>query len=209
MPTESNEFLPTRVSLLARLKNWDDQEGWQRFFDTYWGMIYSVACRSGLSDADAQDVVQETIVAVAKRMPDFKYDPEIGSFKSWLSKLTRRRIIDLLRKRNYQSKGQRFAKEETLSTRIAEEQHAPTEAGLEGMWNEEWNKHVTERALEKAKRQVGAEHYQMFYYHVIKNLPAKQVVELMQVQLPEVYYAKKKVSKILQKEIEHLEQQML
>ena len=209
MPSESNEFLPTRVSLLARLKDWDDQEGWQRFFDTYWRMIYCVVRRSGLSDADAQDVVQETIVAVAKRMPDFKYDPEIGSFKSWLSKLTRRRIIDLLRKRNYQSKGQQFAKEEKLSTRIAEEQHAPTEAGLEGMWNEEWNKHVTERALEKAKRQVGAEHYQIFYYHVIKNLPAKQVAELMQVQLPEVYYAKKKVSKILQTEIKHLEQQML
>ena len=51
MATETNEFIPTRRSLITRLKNWNDQDGWQRFFDTYWRMIYSVARRSGLSDA--------------------------------------------------------------------------------------------------------------------------------------------------------------
>src|SRR4029077_10942895 len=89
---------PTRRSLLTRLKNWDDQEGWKRFFDTYWRLIYSVAIKSGLSDTDAQDIVQETVVAVARRIPDFKYDPELGSFKGWLLLITRRRIIDHLRK---------------------------------------------------------------------------------------------------------------
>jgi len=31
-----DEFIPTRSSLLSRLKRWDDQEGWRDFFDTYW-----------------------------------------------------------------------------------------------------------------------------------------------------------------------------
>ena len=54
-----HEFLPTRRSLLTRLKDWDDQQGWREFFETYWRLIYSVATKAGLNDSDAQDIVRE------------------------------------------------------------------------------------------------------------------------------------------------------
>jgi len=95
----------TRRSLLTRLKNWDDQQGWQRFFDTYWKLLYSVARHMGLNESDAEDVVQETILMVAKQMPDFRYDPQLGSFKSWLMLIARRRVFAHLRKRGRQPKG--------------------------------------------------------------------------------------------------------
>src|SRR5580658_10178103 len=53
--------IPTRRSLLSRLKNWNDNESWKTFFDTYWRLIYNTAVRAGLNDAEAQDVVQDTI----------------------------------------------------------------------------------------------------------------------------------------------------
>src|SRR6266542_633634 len=99
MADDSDEFIPTRRSLLARLKNWDDQESWQDFFNTYWRFIYSVALKAGLSDAEAQDVVQENVLTVAKKIGEFKSDPAIGSFKGWLMLLTRRRIADQFEKR--------------------------------------------------------------------------------------------------------------
>ena len=49
----------TRESLVGRLVNLDDRARWQEFFDTYWRLIYSVARKAGLTDAEAQDVVQE------------------------------------------------------------------------------------------------------------------------------------------------------
>src|SRR5205809_4936804 len=91
-------LIPTRRSLLTRLKDWDDQESWKDFFDTYWKLVYGVAIKSGLNDAEAQDVVQETVLSVAKKMHAFKYDPAVGTFKSWLLLITRRRIADHLRK---------------------------------------------------------------------------------------------------------------
>ena len=94
-----NDFIPTRRSLLSRLKNWDDQESWQEFFDTYGRLVYGVAVKAGLSDAEAQDVVQETIIIVARKLAGFKYDPALGSFKSWLMLITRRRIEKQLKKR--------------------------------------------------------------------------------------------------------------
>src|SRR6516225_6696526 len=92
------DSLPTRRSLLSRLRNLGDDASWRTFFDTYWLLIYNVARKSGLTDADAQDVVQETIIAVARKMPEFRYDPAKGSFKNWLLLITRRRIHDHLRK---------------------------------------------------------------------------------------------------------------
>ena len=79
------DFIPTRRSLLSRLKNWDDQESWRDFFDTYGKLIYGLAVKSGFTDAEAQDILQETLLSVAKRMPNFQYDPAIGSFKGWLT----------------------------------------------------------------------------------------------------------------------------
>src|SRR5438445_11037380 len=95
----ANEFIPTRQSLLSRLKDWNDQESWRVFFDTYWKLIYNAAIRSGLTEAEAQDVVQETVIAVAKKIPAFVYDPSKTSFKTWLMRQTRWRILGQLRKR--------------------------------------------------------------------------------------------------------------
>src|SRR5258707_14472824 len=84
----SLELLPTRQSLLSRLKDRKDENSWKVFFDTYWKFIYNVGIKSGLSQHEAQDVVQETVISVMKAMPSFSYDPANGSFKQWLLQLT-------------------------------------------------------------------------------------------------------------------------
>src|SRR2546428_7095250 len=96
--TTAPEIIPTRQSLLNRLKNWDDKTSWKDFFDTYWSLIYGVARKAGLNDSEAQDVVQETIISVARKIPEFTYDPAVCSFKTWLMKMTHWRIIDQFRK---------------------------------------------------------------------------------------------------------------
>ena len=99
-----DDFIPTWHSVLSRLKDWDDQESWRDFFDTYWKLIYGVAIKAGLSGVEAQEVVQETVIAVAKKIPEFKTDPAFGSFKAWLLHLTRWRIADQFRKRQRQGR---------------------------------------------------------------------------------------------------------
>src|SRR4051794_35550635 len=113
---EVSELIPTRASLLSRLKDWDDQEGWREFFETYWRLIYHTSIKAGLSDAEAQDVVQETVLSVCKSMKTFKYDAKYGSFKAWLLRLTQWRILDQLRKRQ---KGLSFPTMDETSTGTA------------------------------------------------------------------------------------------
>src|SRR5215475_7480438 len=99
MRAQPYNSIDTRATLLARLENMQDQASWQEFFNIYWKLIYGVARQSGMADVEAQDVVQETMVSVARHIPTFKYDPAIGSFKGWLLKMTRWRILDQVRKR--------------------------------------------------------------------------------------------------------------
>src|SRR5438105_2439540 len=96
---DTDELIPTRESLLSRLKDLDDAASWREFFDLYWKLIYNTARRAGLNDSEAEDVVQETLITISKKIGEFRYDPHRGSFKSWLLNTTKWRIQDQFRKR--------------------------------------------------------------------------------------------------------------
>ena len=66
----------TRKSLIARLENWEDQRTWDEFYQTYWRLIYSVGLKAGLRSDEAFDVVQETILSIAKQSRKQLYDPK-------------------------------------------------------------------------------------------------------------------------------------
>ena len=91
-PAGDDPLLVTRQSLVERLADWGDQQRWQEFFDLYSRLIYGVARRAGLTEVEAQEAVQETVLSVAKNVT--KYNPAAGSFKGWLLQLTRWRIAE-------------------------------------------------------------------------------------------------------------------
>src|SRR5213594_1573284 len=95
----ADTFIPTRESLLCRLKGGEEQDAWREFLDTYARLIRGAALKSGLTEEEADDALQETALAVVKNIKEFKYDPARCSFKSWLLLITRQRIIWQLRKR--------------------------------------------------------------------------------------------------------------
>ena len=203
MPTETDDLIPTRKTLLSRLKDLGDQSSWREFFDIYWRLIYNVARKSGFSDAAAQDIVQETFVTMSRHMPEFRYDRKVGSFKSWLLQITRCRMIDALRRRHSRQGDEYIPREEALSTSLLDAQSS--DAGLEAVWDEEWRTHLLEVATERVKRSADARQFQMFHLHVVKDVPALQVARRLGAKLPEVYFAKYKISARLKKEIKRLE----
>ena len=210
MPADDDEFIPTRRSLLTRLKNWDDQEGWKQFFDTYWKMLYSVCKRSGMNDSESQDVVQETILAVAKQMPNFRYDPQVGSFKSWLMLIVRRRIIDYLRKvgrqpPRYQSQTDAATAQTSTMERIPD----PEGGQIDRIYEEEWQQHIFQIALQRIRESVNYEEYQVFDCYALKGWPPEQVAQTLSVTMSFVYNAKYRLTKLLKEEVERLEQKMI
>ena len=187
-------LIPTRWSLIGRLKNWDDQESWSEFFETYWRLIYGVALKSGLRHSEAEDVVQETVVSVCRKMGEFRASPEHGSFKCWLLQLTRWRITDQFRKRR-DRKGAVPQETELSANEEGSEEAAAlaTSNLLEAIWDEEWEQHLIKAALEKLKPQVSARQFQIFYLHVIKRMSPSDTARALRVRVPLVHLTKHRV----------------
>lgn len=198
------EIIPTRVTLLNRLKNIDDQESWRDFFDTYWKLIYGCALRYGLTEAEAEEVVQETVIEVSRKMPAFQYDPS-QSFKGWLLHTTRWRIQDQLRKRKRAGALAVQRVEKETGTDAVAQVPDPSGDYLDTMWEEEWQRNLMSAALDKVKSQVKPRQYQIFDLYVIKEWPVEKVAQTLKVSSGQVYLAKFKICRLLKKEIKALE----
>jgi RNA polymerase sigma factor (sigma-70 family) len=218
---EQTGFLPTRRSLLSRLRNWDDRASWQEFFDTYGRLIYQTARKSGLSDAEAQDVVQETIILVARKMPGFRYDPTLGSFKGWLRMLTRRRIEKQLRKRlpgdrapahgaadpDAMGRSLRGPSGDRCRTATIERLPDPGAADDVGRWDADWEANLWTAAVERVKLQVKPKQYQMFDLYALKEWPVREVSRALNVSAAAVYVNKHRVAALIRKELQRLRQE--
>ena len=167
-------------------------------------MIYSVACRAGLNADEAQDVVQETVLTVAKRAGGLKYDPARGSFKGWLLQITQWRIADQFRKRDPAQAAKR-ARAETFGTATIERAPDPAGIDLESVWNAEWQGNLLAAAASRVKRAVDARQYQIFDCYVMKEWPAQKVARELRVSMAQVYLAKHRVSALMKKEIKNLQ----
>lgn len=203
-----DELIPTRATLIQRLKNWRDQSSWQDFFDTYWRLIYGIAIKGGLTESEAQDVVQETMISVAKHMPTFAYDPAVGSFKTWLLNLTRWRIIDQLRKRELPAAVPGHPEETQTGTRAVDKIIDPASQDMDALWNAEWERNLLEAAISKLKRRLDPQKYQVFDLYVNKDWPAEKVAATFGISVDQVYLTKHRTLELIKEEVKRLEKEI-
>lgn len=205
MARSEDELIQTRVTLLNRLKDWRDHSSWQEFFDIYWKLIYGVARQSGLTEAEAQDVVQETLVCVAKHMPRFKYDPAVGSFKTWLLNMTRWRIIDQARKRapaNHESGSN------TSLAEILDEVPDSNSPDWNARWETDWENNLLAAAMARVRPRLDPLKLQLFDFYVQKQWPPERVAQTFKVSVNQVYQAKNRVTEMLREEVKRLENEV-
>jgi RNA polymerase sigma factor (sigma-70 family) len=204
-----DEFIPTRLSLLSRLKQWDDQESWRDFFDTYWKFLYSIALKAGLSDDDARDMVQETVVAVAKGLREGRFKAAQGSsFKAWLKLIVQRRVASHLRRRQLPLAQAARGGEDTTRTPLVEKIPAPEVSVVGEVWEEEWAKNLADAAIERVKQRVGAKQFQMFDLYVLKEWPVREVAKTLHAHIAQVYLAKHRVTGLIKQETDKLRKRM-
>ncbi|HXG49043.1 MAG TPA: sigma-70 family RNA polymerase sigma factor [Methylomirabilota bacterium] len=206
MDQSRSNYLPTRSSLLSRVQNPDDGEGWREFFGIYSRCIRGWATRSGLNPSEADDVVQETMVAVARQMPRFRYDRTAGSFKGWLFTITRRCVGRQLERRRWVPNGDRSPLSPVEPADCALDQIAdPTMESLDAQWEQEWRRSIVALAMDRVRRRVNPKHFQMFDLYVTQQLPIEQIKKLLQVSAAQIYMAKLRVGPLVRREVERLQ----
>jgi RNA polymerase sigma factor (sigma-70 family) len=200
----TDSLLPTRQSLLSRLRDWRDDDGWREFFDTYWRLIYRVARQSGLDDATAQDVVQNTFIYLARRMPKFRYDPARGSFKAWLCRVTRSRISVFRRRAEAKEPPLPDLPLEADDVPVWEAIADPAGDAMDEIWQREWEDNLVKAALRRISAKVSAQQLMIFELAALGEVPLKQVARKLDVSLMQVYLARHRVGKLFKAEVMRL-----
>jgi RNA polymerase sigma-70 factor (ECF subfamily) len=211
----ATESLPTRNSLLSRMKDLGDEVSWRDFFETYWELIYNLARKAGLTDVEAQDVVQDTVIAVSRNIGGFQTGAQYGSFKAWLLQQARWRIADQFRKREKFARFDRPTNPEPQHTNAHDDQTAtatvnripdPASIDTDAAWDTEWEKHLLKLALERVKAKVSVKRFQMFDLHALQGLTAKESARAVGASVMAVHMATSRVRRLLRKEVARLSQ---
>jgi RNA polymerase sigma-70 factor (ECF subfamily) len=195
--------------LLSRIKDLDNQESWREFYNTYWRLVHGVARQAGLTEAEAQDVVQETFCKVAKHIPNFRYDPKIGSFKSWLLNTTRWHIADQFRARQKACESMHSFTRSSRQTTVLERIPDPQGCVVERLCEDAWKRNLQEVALERVRAKVKPKQYQAFYLHAVKNVPVEEITRLLGFTANQVYLAKLRITRLAAQEVRRLERDLV
>jgi RNA polymerase sigma factor (sigma-70 family) len=178
---------PTRPSLLVRLRDPRDGAAWAEFVGLYGPLVYGYVRKQGLQDADAADLSQDVLAAVARGVGRLDYDPRRGAFRNWLFTVVRRKLANWRRAR----KSRPEVRDDPEAERLLEACPAP-ETG-DAAWPAEWERRLFAWACEQVRRDVTAVTWQAFWKTAIEDLPGKQVADDLDLTVAAVYGARRRV----------------
>ncbi|MFO0973532.1 MAG: sigma-70 family RNA polymerase sigma factor [Phycisphaerae bacterium] len=184
----------TRQSLLIRIRQPDAHDAWQEFDAIYRPLLARVARARGLSDADVDDVVQHCMIAVARHIRSFEYDPARGRFKAWLCTLVGNRIRNLLRDR-------RDAASADENSALEQRREALPDDEFERLWMEEHLRH----ALARVAADVSPDSYRAFVRHVLEGADVETTCRELNLSANQLYKIKWRVTQKLRECLADLE----
>jgi RNA polymerase sigma factor (sigma-70 family) len=194
-PTDSH---PTRASLLIRLRDAGDAAAWGQFVEIYTPLIYGFCRQRGLQDADAADVAQDVMRAVAMAMAKFDYDPERGRFRNWLLTVVRSKLNNFLAKQQRQPE---LAGATTLQLKIDQLSHSAEASD----WEADYYRAIFHWAATRIRSEFQESTWQAFWRTTIDERDGKAVAESLGLSVGAVYVAKSRVIARLKEEIQRVD----
>src|SRR5207248_1034253 len=171
----------------ARIRDVGDGDAWSEFVDIYAPLVYSLARKHGLQDADAADLAQEVLRAVVGAAPRFAYDPRQGSFRGWLFTVARNQLRQFVNARKRHPRGSGDSGAQAL----LEEQPARDEEVAR--WDQEYQARLFAWAADRARPAFREATWQCFWRTAVEGQEPRAVAEALGVSPGAVYIAKSRV----------------
>ena len=188
----------TRASLILRLPDAADAAAWDEFTAVYGPLVYRLARRRGLQPADADDLVQEVLTAVARSVEDWLSNPNRGPFRAWLLAIARNLTINFLTRPRTRAM---CTGDSSVARRLA--QHAANgDAASE--FELEYRREVFRWAAEQVRAAVTEKTWEAFWRTSVEEQPVGAVAMQLQMSVGSVYIAKSRVMARLRELIQRM-----
>lgn len=189
----------TRPSLIVRLSDGEDVEAWDKFVAIYGPLVYRVARHRGLQHSDAQDLVQEVLLAVSRAVDAWTPDPDRGKFRTWLFRIARNMTINYLNRPKHKGIG-------SGDTRVLEllQQHCDPNSDNSKLFDLEYQRSVFRWAAEQVRRQVKDQTWKAFWLSSVEDQPIAEVAAQLNMTKGSIYIARSRVMTRLQDAVRQL-----
>ena len=189
----------TRHSLVLRLRDRNDEAAWTEFVAIYEPLVYGLARRKGLQDADARDLCQEVFRAVAGAIERWDPDPAKGRFRAWLFRIARNLLVNFFADQRRHPPG-------TGSTSVQDLLMArpANDAQSEVDFAAEFKRQAFRWAADQVKHEFTDSTWQAFWKTGVDNRPVGQVAGELGLSAGAVYIARSRVLARLRQRVEEL-----
>ncbi|MFT3878667.1 MAG: RNA polymerase sigma factor [Gemmatales bacterium] len=181
----------TSLSLLERLRHSPDEAAWQRFTDIYEPLLKKWLKAQAQSQADIDDIVQDVLLTVFRKLHEFEHNHQAGAFRAWLriTAINRLRLLWREKRPSLESDHQVFfGKLDLLADPHSELSHR---------WDQEHDAHVAEQLLAQMEQEFAPATWQAFRRQVVDGRPAKETAQEMGLSINAVLIAKSRIMKRL------------
>lgn len=185
----------TSASLLARLREPEDADSWGRFLRVYSPLIRAWLSRHQVAEADLDDLVQNILTVVVRKVGGFEHNQRVGAFRTWLKAITVNCLRDFWKSQRLRPRPAGEPSWPDLIDRLADPKSEDNQ-----WWEREHDQHVTRRLLEMLAEQFSPQTWQAFRRLVLDEIPADQVAIELGITSNAVYIAKSRVLARLRQE---------
>lgn len=190
----------TTSTVLERLQRFDDADAWAKFADRFRAPIERFARKQGLSEADSEDVAQETLLGFAKAYRENSYDRTKGRLSTWLFGIAWRRV-DHVRRKSERAFVERTAADDATAFWAG----VPDDAEASRVWDAAWEQALLERCVLRVKAEVQPATFRAFELLVLEKRSVKEVVAELGITRNAVYIAKHRVATRIRELVAELE----
>ncbi len=183
----------TRATLLLRLRDRGDETAWSQFHELYAPLLYAYARQRGLTQADAEEIRDQCLLAVSQKMESFEYSRTKGSFKNWLYCIANGKVIDFLRKR----------REHEADTNVLRQVPDP-HPSPEELWNQHWSHQHILYCASRAKGTFSEKTYRVFEMLAFEGREVDEVCGQLNLTRNQVYIAKSRVMRRIRADVKAL-----
>ncbi len=190
-------MLETRATLLIRIRDPKDASAWTEFVRLYAPLLHAYAMKSGIQDADAADLTQDTLRLVLRAAPEFVYEPTRGSFRGWLLTIARNQVRKFQVKNANRAVGTGDSQVQAMLADLP----GPTEE----LWDREYQLHLFYWAAHRVKPEFRENSWQAFWQSVVHNQAIEDVAAHLKMTPGAIYIARSRITARIRQEIQNAE----
>ncbi len=195
-----NSTPETRPSLLIRIRDPADQAAWNEFVEIYRPLILRLARYKGMQDADADDVAQQVLAAVATAVQQRKHDPQRAKFRTWLGRVANNAILNGLTRR----KPDRGSGDSALLALLnAHKSHSGPDSDLLRL---EYRREVFRWAARQVRKEFHQTTWDAFWLTAVEGHTVETVAQQLAKNQGAIYAARSRVTRRIQEKVTEYDQ---